>query len=78
MIPCPRGCGWDSGNPETDESGMPYTCYVCCNTGEVTELESEDYERELELGQARVQVAAARLAAGSDADFDYGFNDIPF
>jgi hypothetical protein len=28
-------CGWAFGSPELDESGLPYTCFRCGNTGRV-------------------------------------------
>lgn len=37
MVGCPRGCGWETGNPALDEDGMPYTCFFCFNEGVVPE-----------------------------------------
>lgn len=36
-VDCPRGCGWNTGNPDLDENGMPYACFFCENTGLVDE-----------------------------------------
>lgn len=36
-LPCPKDCGWAEGNPELDEQGVAYTCFLCGNTGEVYE-----------------------------------------
>ena len=44
MVDCPRGCGWESGNPELDESGAPYSCYFCFNTGRVRIDELDAYQ----------------------------------
>lgn len=45
---------------DLDESGRPYTCYVCCNTGYVSKEVYEEYGRQYEKEQI--------LSAQSDAE----------
>ena len=42
---CPRGCGWSTASPDLDEDGNPYTCYLCCNTGQVSTATLHSYSK---------------------------------
>ena len=39
-VPCPR-C-WGQWFMDLDESGVPYTCYHCCNGTETCDEEEEE------------------------------------
>jgi hypothetical protein len=51
-------CGWGYGCPECDETGAPYTCYRCCNSGvAVLVLGITDEEANEDAAHARREAA---------------------
>jgi hypothetical protein len=55
-VDCPS-CG---GYPDTDESGLPYTCFACCNTGYVWIEESYPERKTRELNEAYEEYAGVK------------------
>lgn len=59
--------GWEvcyrcGGNPEFDEQGLPYACYICGNTGYVTKEVLEAHEAEEAAWRAEMEREAAEAA----------------
>lgn len=57
-------CG---GSVEFDEQGLPYTCYICCNTGYVSKEAFDAWEAEMN----RPSEAEALLVLPPHDDEDY-------
>jgi len=77
-VSCPA-CG-DAWHMDLDESGMPYTCYACCNGSIAWDEESvraylaEYSGDEREAGFVGPLIPAPAPAPAASYDFD----DIPF
>jgi len=71
MVPCTKcdGYGYDG----VDESGHPYTCYHCCETGWITKAAADQEARDVAAYEAEkaIEVAARRKALGVPEGYGY-------
>lgn len=69
LVQCPSCGGW----PELDETGRPYTCFRCCDTGWITKAAYEEearHEAAYEAERAAAE-AARRQALGVPEGYGY-------
>jgi hypothetical protein len=74
-VDCPR-CG-GAGFDDVDETGCPYTCYFCCETGRVlaSVVAEEEASAALALAAAEAEEAARRALFGVPAGWSYRLDD---
>lgn len=72
---CPQ-CG---GYPELDESGRPYTCYLCCDSGYVDAAIVVAWDRDaqdaIEYRSLRPVVGGKHLVARYDGETGEGWDE---
>jgi hypothetical protein len=72
---CPE-CGGEGFNGIEEDSGRPFTCYFCCETGLVPEQVAADYWRDRAWGAylAAERAIEKRVALGVPAGYGYYYD----
>jgi endogenous inhibitor of DNA gyrase (YacG/DUF329 family) len=77
MVTCPN-CGGDGYTGIEEDSGRPYTCYRCCETGMVTKAsaDAEAYAEAVYRAEAEAAAIAKRKRLGIPDGYGYRIDEV--